>query len=196
MSDVALPFTFSEPILTPRLTLRLLTIADIDDVLAYQSRADVCEYLLFEPRDRTTVAERVSTYADSSTLAKDGDYLQLAMELSREGEPPRVIGDIYFTIASLDNQRAEIGWTLHPDFARQGYATEAASAVLGFAFDTLRLHRVYAELDPRNDSSIALCRRLGLREEGYFVKDLWFKGDWGDTGMYAMLRSEWEQRAQ
>jgi RimJ/RimL family protein N-acetyltransferase len=81
---------------------------------------------------------------------------------------------------------------MHPDFHGEGYASEAASAVLDIAFRTIRIHRVVAELDPRNAASIALCLRLGMREEAFFVKDLWFKGDWGDTGAYAILRDEWE----
>ena len=61
-----------------------------------------------------------------------------------------MIGDVYFTISSVANTTAEIGWTLHPDFLGQGYMSEAARAVLGIAFDELGLHRVIAELDPRN----------------------------------------------
>ena len=53
------------------------------------------------------------------------------------------------------------------------------------------MHRVVAELDPRNTPSIRLCRRLGMREEAHFVQDLWFKGAWADTGVFAMLESEW-----
>jgi RimJ/RimL family protein N-acetyltransferase len=54
---------------------------------------------------------------------------------------------------------------------------------------------VRAELDPCNAASIALCRRLGMREEAYFVEDLWFKGGWGDTGIYAILDREWAARS-
>jgi RimJ/RimL family protein N-acetyltransferase len=102
-----------------------------------------------------------------------------------------VVGDLYFAIKSTVHATAEIGWTLHPDFAAQGYMTEAASALLGVAFTTLGLHRVFAQLDARNDASVALCRRLGMREEAYFVEDLWFKGAWGDTAIYAILEREW-----
>jgi aminoglycoside 6'-N-acetyltransferase len=101
---------------------------------------------------------------------------------------------MYLTIASVENRGAEIGWTLHPDFFGKGYAAEAAAATLDLAFDTLGIHRVRAELDPRNDASVVLCRRLGMREEAHFVQDLWFKGEWADTGVYAILASEWEQR--
>lgn len=191
-AELFVPWVYTEPILTERLRLRLETIDDTDDVFSYQSRDDVCRYLLFEPRTRDEVAGRMLRNGAATTLAKDGDYVQLALELpATEGRPARVIGDSYFTIASLEQSRGEIGWTLHPDYHGRGYAAEAARAVLRLAFDQLGLHRVIAELDPRNEASIALCRRLGMREEAHFVKDLWFKGDWADTGIYAILRDEW-----
>jgi aminoglycoside 6'-N-acetyltransferase len=59
--------------------------------------------------------------------------------------------------------------------------------VLEVAFGALALHRVYARLDPRNDASLALCKRLGMREEAHFVEDVWFKNAWGDTLIYAIL---------
>jgi RimJ/RimL family protein N-acetyltransferase len=191
--DHVLPYVFAEPLRTERLTLRLMTDADVDDIHLYQSREDVCRYQLFEPRTRAEVAEKVAENAMATTLAHDGDYLQLALELpATTTSLARVIGDSYFTIASVENSKGEIGWSLHPDFTGRGYAFEAATAVLELAFRTLRLHRVVAELDPRNHASVALCRRLGMREEAFFVGDLWFKGDWGDTGAYAILRDEWD----
>lgn len=199
MRDVAtLPFTFTRPIVTERLILRPMTMADVSDVFAYHSRADVCRYLLFEPRTREQVEAKVLEYSLATTLAADGDFLQLALELPARAEsvagaasPARVIGDSYFTISSVENSRGEIGWTMHPDFTGRGYAAEAANAVLALAFRELTLHRVVAELDPRNDASIALCKRLGMHEEALFRKDLLFKGDWADTGLYAILRDEW-----
>ncbi len=102
-----------------------------------------------------------------------------------------MIGDVYFTIKSTEHQTGEIGWTLHPDYQGRGLMTEAASTVLDIAFKTIGLRRVMAELDPRNAGSVALCKRLGMREEAHFVEDLWFKGEWGDTGIYAILAREW-----
>ena len=190
--DHVLPYVF-ESIRTERLTLRLMTEADVDDVYLYQSREDVTRYQLFDPRSRAEVAEKIAEFSRAERLEKDGDYWQLAMELPAIGDAPaRVIGDIYFTVASLANSKAEIGWSTHPDFHGKGFASEAASAVLDIAFRVIRFHRVVAELDPRNDASIALCKRLGMREEAFFVKDLWFQNDWADTGMYAILRDEWE----
>jgi RimJ/RimL family protein N-acetyltransferase len=69
--------------------------------------------------------------------------------------------------------------------------TEAAGAVLQIAFDDLGLHRVSAQLDPRNVRSAELCKRLAMREEARLVEDLWSKGEWVDTTIYAILDREW-----
>jgi RimJ/RimL family protein N-acetyltransferase len=168
-----------------------MRLADVDDILAYQSREDVCRYLPFAPRTREEVAAKIAQYSQAVALRGDGDYWQLAVE--RAEEPGRVIGDVYFSIRSVADAGADIGWTLHPDAHGRGYMTEAASAVLDIAFG-LGLHRVRAIIDPRNEASAALCRRLGMRAEAHFIEDLWFKGEWGDTEIYAILDREWRDR--
>jgi RimJ/RimL family protein N-acetyltransferase len=189
LPDIDLPYELDHPLRTERLLLRTMTLADVDDIYAYQSREDVCRYLPFEPRNREQVVEKVTQFSTALALRADGDYWQLAVE--RLDAPGRVIGDVYFTIKSAANATGEIGWTLHPDVVGRGYMTEAATAVLDIAFGAIGLHRVAANLDPRNDASAALCERLGMRREAYFVEDLWFKGAWGDTAIYAILDREW-----
>ena len=185
-----LPYTFEGPLRTERLLLRAMTLSDVDDIYAYQSLEEVCRYLPFEPRTREEVVEKVAKFSSALTLACDNDFWQLAIE--RADDPGHVIGDLYFSLRSTVNQTAEIGWTLSPDHSGNGYMSEAARTVLGIAFGELGLHRVMANIDPRNDASAALCKRLGMREEAYFVEDMWFKGEWGDTGIYAILAREFK----
>jgi RimJ/RimL family protein N-acetyltransferase len=187
-SRVALPYTFA-PLRTARLCVRPMTSADVGDLFVYQSDPDVCRYLPFAPRSREEVTAKVEQFSQALTLAADGDYWQLALE--REG---RAIGDLFFTIKSARDAQAEIGWTLHPAHHGRGYMTEAASALLDLVFGEIGLHRVSAVLDPRNAPSAALCRRLGMREEAHHLEDLWFKGEWGDTLIYAILDREWAPR--
>ncbi|CAN5468709.1 GNAT family protein [soil metagenome] len=182
-------YEFSEPIVTPRLTLRLMTADDLDDVVAYQGREDVCCYLLHGPRSREDLVPRIAEWGAATRMTRDDDYLQLAIQREQ-----RVIGHMYLLLASVENLQGEIGWTLHPDFFGHGYATEASRAILDLAFETIGLHRMRAELDPRNDASIALCLRLGMRHEATFRQDMWFKGEWADTGVYAILAEEWAAR--
>lgn len=193
MPSARLPYEFLAPLRTARLVLRAMTDGDVDDIHAYQSRADVCRYLPFEPRTREEVAEKVAKYSAARVLSGDGDFWQLAIERARD--PGHVIGDVYFTIESTANATCEIGWTLHPDHAGRGYMTEAAGAVLEIAFHDIGLHRARAVLDARNYASAALCTRLGMREEARFIEDLWFKGGWGDTVIFAILDREWAARA-
>lgn len=200
------PFEFRSPIHTERLILRLLTLSDhdIDDLYAQQSNAELTQYMLYEPRDRDTVIEKVTEWTEREVLAESGDYLQLAIELADALPPlpdsdairrPVMIGTLYFKIESAEDSNAEIGWALHPHFQGKGFAKEAASALLDLAFHEIELHRVFANLDPRNDDSVRLCLALGMRHEAHHVEDMWFKGAWADTGIYAILDREWRARA-
>jgi RimJ/RimL family protein N-acetyltransferase len=86
---------------------------------------------------------------------------------------------------------AEIGITIAPAFQGNGYATEALNAVLNLLFVQLGKHRVFASVDPCNLRSMALMKRLGLRQEAHFVRGLWFKDGWVDDVVFAMLDDEW-----
>ena len=187
-----LPYAFPGPMRTARLVLRAMTEDDVDDIHAYQSRPDVCRYLPFEPRERDEVAEKLAKYSSALVLNGEGDFWQLAIE--RADDPSHVVGDVFFTIKNATNATCEIGWTLHPDHTGSGYITEAAQAVLNIAFGDLGLHRAIADLDPRNHASAAVCKRLGMRPEAHFVEDLWFRGGWADTAIYAILDREWAAR--
>ena len=66
--------------------------------------------------------------------------------------------------------------------------------MLNFAFGSLATHRVSATVDVRNRPAIALCRRLGFRQEAHLVENIWFKGDWSSEYVFAILKQEWEAR--
>ena len=121
-----------------------------------------------------------------------GKGFQIAIELKATGE---LIGDCYFMINELDHRQAEIGFTLSREYQGYGYATEAVSSFLDYAFHTFDLHRVIAITDCENKSSVALLERLGMRREGHFIQNIWFKGKWGDEYLYAILKEEWLSKA-
>jgi len=188
---VGLPWDFA-PIDADRLRLRIMTADDLDDVHAYQGREDVARYLAHGARSREEVAAAIAEYAAATRIAADGDWIEPAIEVAG-----RVVGHLHLKLHSVRHLGAEIGWTLHPDAAGRGYATEAATALLDVAFGAMGLHRVRAELDPRNAASVALCRRLGMREEAHHVRDFRderIPGGWGDTGVWAILADQWEDR--
>lgn len=183
---MALPWDF-RPLRGDRITLDLLRDDDIEPLYEMQSDPEVCRYLLYEARSREKVAEVLARDAAADRLEKDGDFIQPAIR----DEHGDFAGTMYFHLTSADDRTAEIGWILHPRALHKGYATEAARLLLDLAFGEVGLHRVYAELDPRNDASVAMCRRLGMRHEAHHLEHMWLKGEWTDTGLYAILEREW-----
>ncbi len=182
-----LPF-YARPIRTKRLLLRPLTEADAGDVAAYQSRPDVVRYLPWPVRNAAESREHTLTRAGFTRLGDDGDGLILAVELLGSGSAPGpVIGDLSVLLKDRENAQIAVGWVLHPDWHGRGFATEAATAVLDLAFGELGAHRVFAELDPRNEASAALCLRLGMRLEAHFVENEFFTGEWSDLQVFAIL---------
>jgi RimJ/RimL family protein N-acetyltransferase len=171
---------------TARLVLRPVSQSDGVDLLDYRSREDVNRYLQSDPMREDEVAPFIDERHAATTIAGDHDRIFLVLE--HEG---RVVGDLSLRVARLLDAQAEIGWVLHPDVRGRGLATEAAACLVDAAFDELGMHRVFAQLDPRNTSSAALCARLGMRQEALLREESWFKGEWGDLAVYATLRREW-----
>jgi RimJ/RimL family protein N-acetyltransferase len=179
------------PVRTERLLLRPLTAADTDALLAYRSRPDVCRYVPFEPMDRQAIAERLATMWATTALTDEGQALTLGIELADTGQ---LVGDVVLFFHSRTHRGGEIGYVVNPDFEGNGYATEAARALLRLGFDELGLHRIVGRVDERNEPSAKVLRRLGLRQEARLVRNEWFKGEWTTELDFAMLADEW--RAQ
>jgi [ribosomal protein S5]-alanine N-acetyltransferase len=94
-------------------------------------------------------------------------------------------------IARGSLQSAYLGYAVGKPFAHQGYMREGIALVLGHAFLALRLHRVEANIQPGNHSSIALAEGAGFRREGFSPRYLKIGGRWRDHERWAILAEEW-----
>jgi len=102
----------------------------------------------------------------------------------------RLIGTVSLYAWRQQNRRGEIGYALSPDHAGRGLAREAVRTLLRFAFETLDLHRIEADVDPENGGSIRLLERLGFRYEGR-LRERWFTfGSWKDSLVYGLLADD------
>ena len=188
-----LPIAFTGPLLTSRLTLRVLEAGDVDDVFAYQSREDVCRYNIgFEPRSRDEVIDAIAKQSANRRVSEQ--FVKLVIE--RRDCPGRVIGEVMLALVHIEHAEGEIGWTLHPDHCGQGYATEALVALIDAAFGEIGFHRLTALIDTRNQRSLAMASRLGMRPEGRFIEAQWSRGAWRDMVLYALLSVEWRASAR
>ncbi len=84
-------------------------------------------------------------------------------------------------------QSAYLGYYGMSSFSRKGLMTEALRAAVDYAFDDLGLHRLEANIQPENEASIALVRRLGFQKEGFSPSYLRVNGKWRDHERWALL---------
>ncbi|MDD2965674.1 MAG: GNAT family protein [Bacteroidales bacterium] len=104
----------------------------------------------------------------------------------------QLIGDCAIKLNPHDTRIAEIGITISHLEQRRGFAKEVLLGVLAFLFDTKAIHRVVEIVDAENIASINLLKSIGFRQEGYFVENIFFKGNWGSEMQFAMLKREWD----
>ena len=91
-------------------------------------------------------------------------------------------------------ETGSLGYWTGQRFAGQGYMSEGLQLLLGFAFDSLKLHRVEAACLPSNGRSRRVLLKGGFREEGYAKKYLCIDGQWQDHVLFGILREEWQFR--
>lgn len=180
------------PVRTERLVLRPIDpVGDVDAIHAYASREDVCRYIPWTPKSREDVVAWLPRRAPT-TIETPGTGASLAITLRETGD---LVGDVIFIWQSEEHRTGEIGYVVHPDHAGHGYATEAARAMLGIAFDALGMRRVVARIDARNPASGAVLTRIGMRQEAVLVENEWFKGAWSTEVDFALLDREWRALA-
>ncbi|WP_456271405.1 GNAT family N-acetyltransferase [Bacillus sp. AK031] len=90
------------------------------------------------------------------------------------------------------NKKAEIGFEIHPDFWAKGYTSEAAEAIIEYAFEELQLYRMGAITFLGNQASQRLLKKLGFKEEGVLRGYIYQHGKSHDTYMFSLLQPEWQ----
>jgi len=145
---------------TSRLVLRAITPHDVDALFGIFGDPELTRYWGHPSLANRAAAETLFEAIQAG--AASGELFQWGITLCGTGD---LIGTC--TLASLDRQhrRAEIGAALAPKNHGQGYAEEAVRAVINHGFDELGLHRVTADVDPRNVPALRLVERLGFRKE-------------------------------
>jgi ribosomal-protein-alanine N-acetyltransferase len=115
---------------------------------------------------------------------------QLAVALRHDR---RLIGTCGIRMASAGAHKGDIGYELSPGHWGQGYATEAARAIVRFGFTELRLQRIWSWCIAKNVGSARVLEKAGMRLEGRLREKEYFKGRWWGTLLYAILEQEYRR---
>ena len=173
---------------TERLYMQPLKDSDAKAMLEYHSDPDVVRYIPWPVRNIEMVKEALEKYLNLYDLSTEGDYLMLGLYRKVDNQ---LIGQMNAMYRSEANKLAEFGYVLNPRFGKKGYATEGARALIDALFRSGKFHRIIAKMDARNSSSAKLCARLAFRLEAHHIQDDWFKNEWTDTYIYAVLKEDW-----
>lgn len=123
---------------------------------------------------------------------KQGGWLQLALESKETGA---LIGDVVFGMKGEDIHQCLAGFTIASAYWKNGYATEAMTALLGYLFEDVDRHRVIADCDADNAGSWKTLEKLGFRREAHYVESFLQDKEYRSEYFYGLLQREWRAKA-
>jgi RimJ/RimL family protein N-acetyltransferase len=174
---------------TPRLRLRTLAAEDVPALFAIFKDPEAMRYwsrtAMTRVEEAETLLRDIQSHADAETLFQWG--------IARR-EDDLVVGTCTLHRIDREHRRAELGYILRRDHWGHGFAHEALTALVNHAFGALGLHRLEADIDPRNTASIRSVERLGFKEEGRLRERYFLAGEIQDSSIYGLLAHEWRSR--
>ena len=174
--------------ITARLQVDALLPADAQGLFACRADPEVARYQGWCPADLAEAREFIEAQPSSSP---SHGWFQRAIRL-REGGV--LVGDLGVCLPEDPHASVEFGVSIAPSHQGRGYSSETVRALFGFVFEQCGHHRIHASVDPRNLASMTMLRALGMRQEAHHRESLWFKDEWVDDVIFAVLDHEW--RAQ
>lgn len=173
-------------LVAPRLQLRWIEPADLDDLYGVFSDPDVTRYwshLAWTNPDEATI------YLEAIQQGfQQGNLFQWGIALRGDD---RIIGST--TLYDIDHAqgRAELGFALARDHWGRRYGREALTVLLDHAFGPMAMRRIEADVDPRNLPSLRTLEALGFRREGYLRQRWQVGGELQDSVLMGLLASDW-----
>ncbi|OYU95499.1 MAG: GNAT family N-acetyltransferase [Bacteroidetes bacterium B1(2017)] len=174
---------------TNRLLLRELSVEDIPAIHQLNSIPEVDRYnTLGLPQSIEDTEKIILPIIHDQTEMPRPRYVWFVENTEQD-----FVGLFGLVIGKQKYSTAEIWYKVHPKHWGKGYATETVTLILGFTFNTLKLHRVTAGCATENTASIRVLEKCGFIREGMCRKILPIRGNWMDNYEYAILEEEYER---
>lgn len=172
-----------------RLVLREFSLKDAADIYMIRTNDDVMTYM--DSNRHGSVEDSKQFIANNLEAYKQGNGIFWAITEKSTNE---FAGDFSFWRIDRKNHRAEIGYTLKPQFWGKGYMKEAMIEIIKFGFNVLNVHSLEANVNPQNKNSSGILFRMGFKKEAYFRENYFFNGRYLDSEIYSLLESDFEYR--
>jgi RimJ/RimL family protein N-acetyltransferase len=164
----------------------MLRATDVPQLYTQFSDPKVMRYWSRPPLMRIEEAQTLFDELDRGV--RSGEFAQWA--IARRSDD-LMIGSCALFAHQQVHRRAAIGYALASAHWGQGFAREALSLVLDHAFNILELHRLEADVDPRNTASTRLLEKLGFVREGVLRERWQVSGEIQDSAIYALLAPDY-----
>lgn len=170
-----------------RLLLRPFHLDDAAVVAEYCGEWDLARTTanIPHPYEQPMAEQWISTHQPSFD---QGNSLTLAITRT---EDARLVGAVGLSLYS-SNRLAELGYWVGKPHWNHGYATEAATAVIQFAFENLEVNRIQARHIASNPASGRVMEKAGMTFEGILRQSIFRWGEFEDAAIYSILRREFE----
>jgi RimJ/RimL family protein N-acetyltransferase len=171
---------------TQRLVLREFRESDLD---ALHEMMNDAVYQTYEGKFSTR-EETLKRLQTMISWARDEPRVkhQLAVTVRPDD---RMVGLIKLSENFHEVEEWEIGWGIDRSCWGHGYASEAALAMMSYAFEDLKINRVVAFCHADNRASVRVMEKLGMQREGHLRETRWLNGKRCDEYVYAILRSDY-----
>ncbi|WP_141432200.1 GNAT family N-acetyltransferase [Bacillus sp. 03113] len=170
---------------TERLILREIIKEDAEGVFACFSNEKVTRYYGQETLKTIDQAKQFVEFFTKNYNGKRG----IRWGIERKGTKG-IIGTVGFNAWLPKHKRAEIGYEIHPDHWRKGYAQEAISKILNYGFEELGLNRIGAVVFIENKASNQLLTKMGFQKEGVLKDYMYQNGMPHDTNVYSIIKKK------
>jgi RimJ/RimL family protein N-acetyltransferase len=174
------------PLCTGRLVLRDFVVSDEVQVHQFAGDPVVTRFTDWGPNHPDDTRQFVHDCVTRSALP-DRSAFTLAATRADDG---RLIGSVAVWVEDADHRRGGMGFVFHPQVWNQGYATEAARALVRFGFGPLGLRRIAATCHPDNAGSVRVLVKAGLRPEGRMRDHLRTRDGWRDSLLFAVVATD------
>lgn len=172
---------------TERLVLRPYTLEDAPELQRLIGEREVARTLMSVPHPYPDGA--AEEFINGHPERTESGEFQFAITHGEEGY---LIGGIGFNAVEREAECAEIGYWIARSYWGNGYATEAARAVIRFGFEDKKLNRIHATHFSNNPASGNVMRKIGMTCEGCRRQHVRKWGELLDWECYGILRSEYQ----
>ncbi len=158
---------------TKRLILREYVESDWEAVHLYASIPGFSRFEEWGPNSVEDTKDFIARAMKNNRRAPRLQY-ELAVILQGDG---RLIGGVAVRLKKAGGREAVMGFSINPDFQNQGYATEAAIALIDFGFNSLGIESINASCDSENHASKKVMEKAGMKQTAFIENDRLLRGE-------------------